>query len=138
MKDVPTRAQLSKLEKLARRLLNHHKQQEVRVLAKGLLWLIAELDAYAESLYPCFELMEVKLRQDRATITVDPDGWFRLKGPEKQHISSGQNLKDLFINVLLWSSDWVEEEDFAETCQKEDIDAGIEAILEMNQDDTDS
>ena len=138
MMDIPTRADLTKLEKLARRLLNHHKQQEVRVLAKGLLWLIAELDGYAESLYPCFGLMEQQFREKKSTIHLDPDGNFRLKTAENQAISSGVTLKDLFINVLLWEGSWTGDEDFAENCKKEDIEAGIEAILEVDSDTTNS
>lgn len=134
MKDIPTRADLTKMEKLARRLLGHHKQQEVRVLAKGLLWLIAELDGYVESLYPCFGLMEQQFRENKASIYLDPDGQFRLKTQENSEISSGNTLKDLFINVLLWEGTWVVNEDFAENCQKEDIEAGIEAILEVDSD----
>lgn len=134
--DIPTRADLVKLEKLARRLLNHHKAQEVRVLAKGLLWLITELDGYAESLYPCFGLMEQQFREKKATIHQDPDGQFRLKTAENTVIVSGNTLKDLFINVLLWEGSWTEDEDFSETCKKEDIEAGIDAILEIDSNTT--
>lgn len=132
--DLPTRADLTKLEKLAKRLLNHHKQQEVRMLAKGLLWVINELDRYAESLYPCFLILENKLKQENCTLNLGADGIFRLRDKEKRDILSGETLKDLFINALLWDGAWVSEEDFSGNCQQEDKVAGLETDTEIDSD----
>jgi|688.fasta_scaffold195170_2 hypothetical protein len=131
--EIPTRADLAKAEKLAKRMLNFHKQQEVRVLAKNYLWLVHQMDLYVESMYPCFEIVETQIRQNRHVLEFDADGVFRLKDPQTgKHLFTGQTLKDLFLNAVLWGSDWPSDEEFKEICQEEDQIAGLEPIDETD------
>lgn len=120
MKEPPNRADLAKIEQFARRFLGKSKDQELRKFCKAVLGFAEGLDKYVESLYPGFQLLEERCRKDGNVLRLEPDGFWRIRGPEEDVLISGTSLKDLLVNVILWNSDWDDEEDFESDSQEED------------------
>lgn len=89
-------------------------------MCKGLLDFANQLDQYVESLYPGFALLENEVRTNQCSLLLESDGVWRLRNPEGKAIITGASLKDLLVNVVLWSSDWADEEDFEEDLKSED------------------
>lgn len=120
MKEPPNRSDLAKIERIARRTLTKSQDQELRKLCKGFLDFANQLDQYVESLYPGFAILENEVRVNQCSLLLESDGVWRLRNPEGKAIITGASLKDLLVNVVLWSSDWADEEDFEEDLKSED------------------
>lgn len=120
MKEPPNRSDLAKIERIARRTLTKSQDQELRKLCKGFLDFANQLDQYVESLYPGFAMLENEVRTNQCSLLLESDGVWRLRNPEGRAIITGASLKDLLVNVVLWSSDWADEEDFEEDLKSED------------------
>ena len=120
MKEPPNRADLAQIERIARRTLTKSQDQELRKMCKGLLDLTNQLDQYVESLYPGFALLEAEVRDNRCALALESDGVWRLRNPEGKPIITGVSLKDLLVNLILWDSSWVADEDFDEESKSED------------------
>lgn len=126
----PNRADLAKAEKLARRLLNNHKKQIIRAMAKAYLSLVRDLDAYVESVYPCFDIVDEHLRSG-CNVVVGIDGVFRLICDEEAVVMTGNSFRDLCINLVLWRGEWPSHEDFEDLCRIEDEEAGLEPNMDV-------
>jgi len=66
MREPPTRSDVANFEKQARRVLTKSRDRDVRQLAKDFIDWSMQIDRYVESMYPCFSIMEEKVRDFRA------------------------------------------------------------------------
>lgn len=122
----PSREDVSGIVEISRRLLNSPKRDKIiRNYAKRVLHLAEQVDAYVESVYPCFNLVEERMREDSYALLLESDGVFRLVCPKGRVILSGPTLKELFINAVLVWGDWAEEEEMQEWADEEDLKAGL-------------
>lgn len=119
MVEPPTRADLAKTEKAAKRILTRTQDQDIRKFCKEFLAFATQIDRYVESVYPCFHLMETEIREKGCTMQLESDGIWRLRSPDSKIIITGKNLKDLFVNLVLWDGDWIDDE-FLEDCAVEE------------------
>ena len=121
MIEPPTRADVAKLERTAKRILTFTQNQDIRNFCKGFLGIAEQIDKYVESLYPCFSMLEHEIRHNDCELKLEPDGVFRLRDAKDDIIITGSTLKDLLINLVLWQGEWPEEE-FLEDCATEEDD----------------
>jgi hypothetical protein len=119
MIEPPTRQEMAADEKLARRILTRSKDQDIRVLCKNFIKWVSQVDRYADSIYPCFSMMETEVRQHGASFSLENDGVWRLRSSKGKIVVTGTSLKDLFVNLILWQGEWPEEE-FLEDCASEE------------------
>jgi len=119
MVEPPTRADLAKTEKTAKRILTRTQDQEIRKFCKEFLSFATQIDKYVESVYPCFHKMETEVRERGCTMQLEKDGVWRLRDAESKILITGTTLKDLFVNLVLWDGDWIDEE-FLEDCAVEE------------------
>jgi hypothetical protein len=127
MREPPTRSDVANFEKQARRVLTKSRDRDVRQLAKDFIDWSMQIDRYVESMYPCFSIMEEKVRVQGMSFSLENDGVWRLRDVEKAIVMTGSSLKDLFVNVLLWD-DSEQDEEFFEECSTEE-----DAIFEPNK-----
>ena len=106
-------------EKLARKILEKSKDQDIRNLCKNFLRWVQQVDRYADSLYPCFSLLEREVRDNGMSFSLENDGIWRVRTAKNEVFVSGTSLKDLFVNAVLWHGDWPDEE-FLDECAKEE------------------
>ena len=121
MIEPPTRADVAKLERTAKRILTFTQNQDIRNFCKGFLGIAEQIDRYVESLYPCFSMLENEIRHNNCELKLEPDGVFRLRDAKDDIIITGKTLKDLLINLVLWQGEWPDEE-FLEDCATEEDD----------------
>lgn len=119
MIEPPTRADLANSERMARRILGSSQNQDIRALCKAHLGFVKQIDEFVESLYPCFDLVENEIRQNKSSLCLDDDGVFRIKKTDGTVLISGKSLKDLFVNMVLFHGDW-ENDEFLEQCALEE------------------
>lgn len=120
MIEPPTRATLAKGERLARRLLNNSKDQDVRKMAKSILDFAQKADAYVESLCPAFQIIEDEVRKNLCSLALEKDGVWRMRSPDGKIRQTGATIKDLCINLILWDSVFADKAFMDEIIQEED------------------
>lgn len=120
MIEPPTRADMAKEERLAKRVLGSTQNQDIRNLAKAFLRFVNQVDKYVESVYPCFSLVEDEMRANSTTLALEDDGVFRLRKVNGEILMTGQTLKDLFVNMVLFTTDWDDEALLEESAHEED------------------
>jgi hypothetical protein len=93
-----TRLQTRKIENLARRVLDKHSDEDVRLLANGLLKLTSRMDGYVEALFPVFEKIDQEMRASNCLIS-EESGVFRLLTTEGKSIAYGKTFRELLIDA---------------------------------------
>jgi hypothetical protein len=120
MLEIPDRAELTVACKLGNRILKKSKDPDIRTVVKAFLALVEGLDAYVNDLYPCFDAVETEIRFNGSEIRL-LDGVFQVYNPVTGDVLiTGHTLKDLFINYLLWKTDWVPQVELEEAATEED------------------
>jgi hypothetical protein len=120
MVEPPTRHEMAEDERKARLILSKSTDTDVRYVCKRFIHWVGVADRYADSFYPCFDLLEAEVRQHRSSFSLENDGIWRLRSSEGKIVLTGTSLKDLFVNVVLWKGEWPQEELLQECADAED------------------
>lgn len=105
-KRVFTRAELRLSERSAHRALAESKHGPCAQLARDLIDIAVSVDNLWVEIYPVFEMIDTKIKQEHCQLLVDQEG-YRLVDPQGQTVSKGTTLRSWLTSHVYQRGDRV-------------------------------